>query len=160
VQNESELAEQHAAGLAMRTVQARSASQTLAFSGTSSQWGATKGIGSMKNVSPSSQRSQYDLLGVKSRRERVLPRHKQEGVQGYAVSRAPERQCWVTGGGVGWSSGGGLDGWVFTMGGGGVGGGSNSWCGGLHHCYTSAEKSYGGLLMGNCARSLRKRVGT
>ena len=70
MQNKSELAEQHAAGLAMRTVQARSASQTLAFSDTSSQWGATKGIGSMKNGSPSSQRSQYDLLGVKSRRER------------------------------------------------------------------------------------------
>ena len=37
------------------------------------------------------------------------------------------------GGGVGWSSGGGLDGWVFTMGGGGVGGGSKAWCGGLQH---------------------------
>ena len=37
------------------------------------------------------------------------------------------------GGGVGWSSGGGLDGWVFTMGGGGVGGGSKPWCGGLQH---------------------------
>ena len=35
----------------MRTVQARSASQTLAFSDTKSQWGATKGIGSMKNES-------------------------------------------------------------------------------------------------------------
>ena len=39
------LSEHHSAGLAMRTVQARSASQTLAFSDTSSQWGATKGIG-------------------------------------------------------------------------------------------------------------------
>jgi hypothetical protein len=29
--------------------------------------------------------------------------------------------------------GGGLDGWVFTMGGGGVGGGSKAWCGGLQH---------------------------
>ena len=37
----------------------------------------------------------------------------------------------------------------------GMGGGSNPWCGGLYHCYTSAEKSYGGLLMGNCARSQR-----
>ena len=55
----------------MRTVQARSASQTLSFSDTSSQWDATNDIGTEKNGSLSSQRSQADLLGVKSRRERT-----------------------------------------------------------------------------------------
>ena len=43
----SESTEQHPAGLAIpiRTVQPQSASQTLSFSDTSSQWGTTKGIG-------------------------------------------------------------------------------------------------------------------
>jgi hypothetical protein len=91
VKNKSELAESHAAVLAMRTVQARSASQALAFWDTSSQWGATKGIGSMQNGSPSSQRPQADLLGVKTRREKSCAKHKQEGVQECDVSRAPER---------------------------------------------------------------------
>ena len=42
---------------------ARSASQTLAFSDTSSQWDATNYIGTEKNGSPSSQPPQADLLG-------------------------------------------------------------------------------------------------
>ena len=44
-------------------------------------------------------------------------------------------------GGVGWSSGGGLDGLVFTMGGGGMGGGSKPWCGGLQHCHQNGMGS-------------------
>ena len=67
--------------------------------------------------------------------EKGPAKHRQEGVQGvrckYTKFRAPEGQCWVTEGGVGWSSGGGLDGRVFTMDGEGMGGGNRSWCGGL-----------------------------
>ena len=73
---------------------------------------ATSGIGSMQHDSWRLQNFNNDLLGVNTRRE---------------------KSSWVTGGGVGWSSGGGLDGWVFTMGGGGVDGGSKAWCEGLHH---------------------------
>ena len=47
-----------------------------------------------------------------------LPSTSKRVFKGFAVSRAPEGQCWVTGGGR-LELWGGLDGWVFTMGGGG-----------------------------------------
>ena len=62
---------------------------------------------------------------------------------------ACEGQCWVAGGGRMelWGS---LDGWVFTMGGWGVGGGSEAWCGAgrLQHCH---QKCMGSTLMEICA---------
>ena len=76
----------------MRTVQARSASQTLAFSDTSSQWDATNySIGTEKNDSPSSQRPKLTFW-VSKLAEKSPAKHKQKGVQGCDVSRAPEGQ--------------------------------------------------------------------
>ena len=111
----SESAEQHPAGLAMRTVQARSASQTPAFPHTRMQSVAINGIGSMQNGSWRFQNSNHDLLVVNSRRERSCHAPAQEGARGGAdcCGQGPNPNIsngGVLGGGLGGQ--GGRSGWL------------------------------------------------
>ena len=72
----------------MRTVQPRSASQTLAFSRRSMQPGAMNGIWSMQTGSQRFHRSKGQLLAVKSHREKSC---RQEGVQGVRCEQGHTR---------------------------------------------------------------------
>ena len=100
MQNKSELAEQHAAGLAMLTVQARSASQTTGLSTHEHAIGRNKQHREHAEwllTIPSHHRT---ASGSKISQRKVLPSTGKRVFRGCAVSRAPEGKCWVTGGGM------------------------------------------------------------